>query len=125
MRFSEGTTKGRFVDITDPDRFEQNEEVIVFTREEFSWVYRSLMNQINYVNDLALKMDPSETWKLMGYWPKIMEGVHIIDKNMGMLLTEKPQQAYLDAFLYDAPTVAKSKPVRIKEKVPIQQILPF
>ncbi|UTB32039.1 MAG: hypothetical protein NKF70_11120 [Methanobacterium sp. ERen5] len=125
MRFSEGTTKGRFVDITNPDKFEQNEEVIVFTREEFSWVYRSMINQVNYVNDIALKLDPTETWKLMSYWPKIMERVHILDKNMNMLLAERPQQTYLDAFLYDAPTVVKTKPVTIKEKVPIQQTFPF
>lgn len=125
MRFSEGTTKGRFAEMTNPDKFEQNEEVIVFTREEFSWVYRSMLNQINYVNDISLKLDPNDTWKLMGYWPKIMERVHIIDKNMDMLLTEKPQQAYLDAFLYDAPTHVKSKPVTIKEKVPIQQTFSF
>lgn len=123
MRFSEGTTKGRFAEITYPDMFNDKEEVIVFTREEFSWVYRSMLNQVNYVNDMALKLDPTETWKLMGYWPKIMERVHILDKNMDMLLTEKPQQAYLDAFLYGAPTRVKTKPPIIKEKVPIQQTL--
>ncbi|ADZ09997.1 hypothetical protein Metbo_1774 [Methanobacterium lacus] len=52
------------------------------------------MNQINYVNDIALKLEPHETWRLMSYWPKIMERVHIIAKNMDMLLTEKSQQTY-------------------------------
>lgn len=122
MRFSEGTTKGRFAEITDPDIFQGHDEVIVFTREEFSWVYKSMMSQLNYVNDIALKLDLNETWKLMGYWSKIMERVHIIDKNIDMLLTEKPQQAYLDAFLYDAPTQVKSKSV-VKEKIPFQQTL--
>lgn len=121
MRFSEGTTKGRFAEINNPNIFNNHEDVIVFTREDFSWVYRSILNQTKYVNDIALKLDPTETWKLMGYWPKIMERVHIIDKNMDMLLTEKPQQTYLDAFLYDAPTPVKSNV--IKEKVPIQQTL--
>ena len=125
MRFSEGTTKGRFAEITNPDIFQDHEDVIIFTREEFSWVYRSLLNQVNYVNDIALKLDPNDTWKLMGYWPKIMERVHIIDKNMDMLLTERPQQTYLDAFLYDTPTPVKTKPVTIKEKVPIQQTFSF
>jgi len=123
MRFSEGTTKGRFAEITNPDIFQDHEDVIIFTREEFSWVYRSLINQVNYVNDMALKLDPTETWKLMGYWPKIMERVHIIDKNMDMLLTERPQQTYLDAFLYDTPAPVKTKPATIKEKIPIQQTL--
>lgn len=80
MRFSEGTTKGRFAEITNPDIFRDHEDVIIFTREEFSRVYRSILNQVNYVNDISLKMDPTDTWKLMGYWPKIMEHVHIIDK---------------------------------------------
>jgi len=121
MRFCEGTTKGRFADITDPNIFEDHEEVIVFTREEFSWMHRSLMNQINYVNDITLKMDPQETWQLMSYWPKIMERVHIIDRNMDMLFEERPQQAYLDAFLYSKSTQVEPKPVKIKEKVPIHQ----
>jgi len=123
MRFSKGTTKGRFAEITNPDVFNEQEEVIVFTREEFGWMYRSILNQVDYVNDIALKLDPNDTWKLMGYWPKIMERVHIIDKNMDMLLTEKPQQAYLDAFLYGTTTPIKTKSVIIKEKVPIQQTL--
>jgi hypothetical protein len=61
-----------------------------------------VLNQINYVNDIALKLDPSEIWKLMGYWPKIMEHIHIIDRDMDMLLTEKPQQPIIDVFLYNA-----------------------
>jgi hypothetical protein len=125
MRFSEGTTKGRFAEITNPKIFQDHEEVIVFTREEFGWMYRSMMNQIDYVNDNVLKLDPHETWRLMAYWPKIMERVHIIDKNMDMLLIEKPQQAYLDAFVYDVPTSVKPKPCIIKEKVPIQQTFTF
>lgn len=70
MRFSEGTTKGRFAEINNQNIFNDHEDVIVFTREDFSWVYRSILNQTNYVNDIALKLDPTETWKLMGYWPK-------------------------------------------------------
>lgn len=35
---------------------------------------------------------------------------------MDMLLTETPQQAYLDAFLYGASTRVKTEPIRIKEK---------
>lgn len=53
MRFIEDTTNGRFANITNPDRFKQNEEVIVFTRKEFNWVYRSMMNPTNYNNDFS------------------------------------------------------------------------
>ena len=126
MRFSEGMSKGRFAEINNPEMFNENEEVIVFTREEFSWVFRSMLNQINYVNDIALKLDNNESWKLMGYWPKIMERIRIIDINMDMLLTEKPEQAYLDAYIFNTgKTPIKLKSVVTKEKVPIQQTLIF
>jgi len=46
-----------------------------------------MLNQVNYVNDIALKMDPIETWKLMGYWPKIMEHYwQNITKSLGLLI---------------------------------------
>ena len=50
-----------------------NEEVIVFTREEFSRFYNNMQQQIEYINNIDLFFDRSEDWKLLGYWPKIME----------------------------------------------------
>ncbi|WP_286476565.1 hypothetical protein [Methanobacterium sp. CWC-01] len=44
MRFSEGTPQGRHAKITSPEMFNEHEEVIVFTREEFSRVYLSIMD---------------------------------------------------------------------------------
>jgi hypothetical protein len=52
-----------------------------------------------------------------------MERVHIIDRNMDMLFAGRPQQTYLDAFLYDIATSIKSKPSISREKIPIQQTL--
>ncbi len=125
MRFSEGTTKGRFVELNHPEMFQDHEDIIVFTREEFSWMYKSMLDQINHVNDIALKMADNDEWKLMGCWPKIMERIHIFDKNMNMLLAEKPQQAYLDAFLYYTTTPVKLKQSVMKENIPIHETLYF
>jgi len=64
----------------------------------------------------------NEEWKLLGIWPKIMERIRIMDINMDMLLTEKPEQAYLDAYLYNTgKTPIKLKSVVAKEKVPIHK----
>lgn len=41
MRFSEGTTNGRFAEINNQNIFNDHEDVIDFPRENFSWVYRS------------------------------------------------------------------------------------
>lgn len=126
MRFSEGMSKGRFAEITYPETFEQNEEVIVFTREEFSRMYYSMQDQINYINDITLKFDWNESWKLMGIWPRIMERINIMDINMDTLIKQRPEQAYLDAYLYNTgKTPIKLTPAAPKEKVPIQQTLPF
>lgn len=46
MRFSEGTTKGRFAEINNQNIFNDHEDVIDFPRENFSWVYRSMLNQV-------------------------------------------------------------------------------
>ena len=123
MRVSEGVPRGKIAELYNPGMFDEHEEVIVFTRDEFSRTYTSMREQIEYINKTELHLKRSEEWKLMGYWPKMMERIHIIDKNMNMLLTERPQQAYLDAFLYGAHTRVKTKQHVIKEKVPIQQTL--
>jgi len=102
MRVSEGVPKGRIAELNNPEMFQEHEEVIVFTREEFSRFYNSMMEQINYVNRIDLFLDRSEDWKLLGYWPKLMEKVHILDVNMESILTkEPPLQIYLDASIYN------------------------
>jgi hypothetical protein len=35
MRVSEGVPKGRFAELYNPEMFQEHEEVIVFTRDEF------------------------------------------------------------------------------------------
>ncbi len=83
MRVSEGVPCGRTVELYNPEMFQEREEVIVYTRDEFNRFYTSMQEQINYISRIYL--EPSEEWKLIGYWPKIMERVHILDRNMDLL----------------------------------------
>jgi hypothetical protein len=102
MRVSEGVPMGRIAELYDPEIFQEREEVIVFTRDEFNRIYSSMKEQIDYINRTDLYLERSEEWKLIGYWPKILEKVYIMDKNMDSILKEEPLQSYLDAFLYSA-----------------------
>ena len=47
MRMNEGVPKGRIAELYTPDMFQEHEEVIVFTREEFNRFYTSMMDQID------------------------------------------------------------------------------
>ena len=57
MRVSEGVPRGRIVELYDPGLFQEREEVIVFTRDEFNRTYTSMREQIDYINktDCILK----------------------------------------------------------------------
>jgi hypothetical protein len=52
MRVSEGEPRGRFAEISNPGIFQEYEEVIVFTRQEFNRIYTSIQEQINYINKI-------------------------------------------------------------------------
>ena len=43
MRVSEGIPNGRIAELSDPEMFQEHEEVIVFTRDEFNSFYTSMM----------------------------------------------------------------------------------
>ena len=101
MRVSEGVPQGRIAEPYNPEMFQEHEEVIVFTRDEFNRFYTSMRQQIDYINEIDLYFDRSEEWKLIGYWPKIFERVHILDVNIDSILTNEPLQNYLDASLYN------------------------
>ena len=73
MRMSEGVPQGRIAELYNPEMFQEREEVIVFTRDEFNRTYTSMREQIDYINKTDLHLDRSEEWKLIGYWPKILE----------------------------------------------------
>ena len=126
MRMSEGVPKGRFAELYNPEMFQEHEEVIVFTREEFNRFYNSMMEQINYNNNMDLFLDRNEDWKLLGYWPKLMEKVHILDVNMESILTKEPSlQSYLDASIYNTVKTTHKPAVVSKKKVEVQSTLPI
>src|SRR5664280_2451397 len=126
MRMSEGVPKGRFAELYNPEMFQEHEEVIVFTREEFNRFYNSMMEQINYVNNMDLFLDRNEDWKLLGYWPKLMEKVHILDVNMESILTKEPSlQSYLDASIYNTVKSHHKNVTTSKKKVTGQIKLPI
>lgn len=99
MRVSEGVPCGRFAELYNPEIFQENESVIVFTRDDINRMYTAIMEQIDHINKIALQVD--EEWKLLGYWPKIMQGVDLIDFNLDLIFEKEPVQSYLDAYLYN------------------------
>ena len=125
MRVSEGVPRGRIAELYNPEMFQEHEEVIVFTRDEFRRFYNSKQQQIDYINEIDLYFDRSEEWKLIGHWPKILERIHIIDVNMDSLLTNEPEQCYLDASLYNTIRSSQKNVEVSKKKVSIQLELPI
>jgi hypothetical protein len=106
--------------------FQEHEEVIVFTRDEFSRFYNSLWKQIDYINETDLFLSSNDEWKLLGHWPKVMEKVNILDVNMDSLLEKEPSlQCYLDASLYSTIQSSNKKVIVSKRKVPGQLKLPI
>ena len=99
MRVSEGVPNGRIAELYNPEMFHQYDEVIVFTREEFNRTYSSIMEQIDYINKINIHLDRDEDWKLLSYWPKILEKIHILDINMNLMFKEEPKQCYLDTYI--------------------------
>jgi len=115
MRVSEGVPKGRIVELYNPEMFHEHEEVVVFSRDEFNRTYYSMREQIDYINRTDLYLNRLEDWKLMGYWPKVMERIYILDKNMDSILKKEPLQCYLDAFLYST-VESSSKNVSVTKR---------
>ncbi len=126
MRVSEGVPRGQFAELYNPEMFQEHEEVIVFTREEFSRFYINMQQQIEYIKDIDLFFDRNDEWKLIGYWPKILERVHILDVNMDSILKKEPSlQCYLDASLYNTVKSSNKNIAVAKKKVPVQLKLPI
>ena len=102
MRFSQGASYGRYGELYHPEMFSDHEEVIVFKREEFASAFKSVMESIEFINDIDLKFNRQDDYKLLGLWPQIMSRVHIIDVNIDDFLMNESSQGLLDAFLYPA-----------------------
>ena len=89
MRFSQGVSYGRFGELYHPEVFSDREEVIVFKREEFGSAFRSMIDQIE---DIDLKFNRQDEYKLPGLWPQIMGRVHII--NVDDFIVQDPLQGH-------------------------------
>ena len=118
MRVSEGVPIGQFAELYNPEMFQEHEEVIVFTREEFNSFYNSMLDEIEYINRIYLFLDRNQEWKLIGYWPKIMERISILNLNMDSLL-KQPEQCYLDSSIFN-PVKSTHKKVAAKKRAPGQ-----
>lgn len=101
MRVSEGVLSGRFIELYNPEMFQEHETVIVFTRDDVNRRFIAIMAEIDYITKIYLHLDRDEEWKLMSYWPKIMQSVQHIDFNIDLIFKNEPLQAYLDAYIYD------------------------
>jgi hypothetical protein len=77
MKFSQGASYGKYSELYHPEIFNDREEVIVFRREDFASVFKSMMNQIEFIEDIDLKFNRQDDYKLLGLWPQIMSWVHI------------------------------------------------
>ena len=103
MKFSQGASYGRYGELYHPEVFYEREEVIVFKRDEFASAYKSMMNSIEFIEDINLKFNQQDDYKIAALWPRIMSRVHIIDVNMDDFIVQDATQGLLDAFLYPAP----------------------
>ena len=103
MKFSQGASYGRYGELYHPEVFYEREEVIVFKRDEFASAYKSMMNSIEFIEDINLKFNKKEDYKISALWPRIMSRVHIIDVNIDDFIMFESSQGLLDAFLYPAP----------------------
>ena len=89
--------------------------------KSLSRFYNNMQQQIDYVNNIDLFFDRSEDWKLLGYWPKIMEKIHILDVNIESILTKEPSiQSYLDASIYNTIKSLNKIVTSSKKKVEVQ-----
>jgi hypothetical protein len=102
MKLSQGVLCGRRIELYHPEFFEEHEEVIIFTREEFRRMYQSMAVQINHLHRLDMGLDRGEEWRLMGVWPKFMEYIHILTMNLESVFNNKPLQTYLDSYIYES-----------------------
>lgn len=101
MRVSLGVPRGRNVELFNADLFQEHEEVIVFTREDFYRTYTSMREQIDYINKKGIIIEIGGDWKLLGCWPNIMKKIHLLDLHMNLIFEKEPLQSYLDAYLFN------------------------
>ena len=60
-----------------------------------------MTNQIEFIEDINLKFNQEDDYKLLGLWPQIMGRVHILDVSIDGFFIRKSIQSRLDAFLFN------------------------
>jgi len=123
MRLSQGVLCGRRIELYNPEFFEEHEEVIIFTREEFRRMYQSMTVQINHLHRLDMGLDRGEEWRLMGLWPKFMEYIHILTLNLESVFNNKPLQTYLDSYIYDDVDIIEKTTIKSLEILTPESLL--
>jgi hypothetical protein len=118
MRASQGASYGKYGELYHPEVFNDREEVIVFKREEFASAFKSMMNQIEFIEDINLKLNRQDDYKLLGLWPQIMGRVHIIDVNIDDFIVQDALQGSLDAFLFNKVESASPEFMKSSIKLP-------
>jgi len=101
MRVCQGVPCGRKIELYHPELLNDNEEVIIYSRDEFRRTFSSMQDQIDFITkwDMILKMNGDH--HLLGAWPVIMDRVHILGTGLNLFYSDKPSQTYLDAYLQD------------------------
>lgn len=99
MRVSEGIPRGRKIYPYHPESFNEHEEVIIYTREEFKRNYLSMKESSDYSMKLYYHYDRDKDSQMLGYWLEIMERIHMIQLNMDSFFENKPAQSYLDTYI--------------------------
>jgi hypothetical protein len=118
MKFSQGASYGRYGELYHPEMFNDREEVIVFKREEFVSAFKSMMESIEYIQDIDLKFNKQDDYKLLGLWPQIMSRIHIIDVNVDAFLVQNATQGLLDAYLYPVSESFSTELIESRIKLP-------
>lgn len=102
MRASQGMPFGAKAIAYHPELFKKNEEVILFERNEFKRTFTTIHEYLNdiFLKDYSLWGDINSD-SLAGYWPWIMERIHIINLSLELFLVESPCQSYLDTYIHN------------------------
>ncbi|MEN6553649.1 MAG: hypothetical protein ABFC34_12275 [Methanobacterium sp.] len=101
MKVSQGVPCGRKIELYHPELFDDRDEVIIYTRDEFRRTFSSMQDQIDFITrwDMILKLNGEH--HLLGAWPVIMDRVHILGTGLNLFYCDEPSQAYLDTYLYE------------------------
>ena len=57
MKVSMGMPRGKIAELYNSVIFQEHEEAIIFTREEFNRIYTNIVEQIGHINKIDLHLD--------------------------------------------------------------------